>query len=477
MENKKLPLIAILVGMSFCTHAQVKMKGKVYTTAMGAKTYWNESSLPVFHDKLAQPKETDACVFIDPEHKFQRFIGFGGAITDASAEVYAKLNQQSQHELMQAYYDSANGIGYNVVRTNMGSCDFSSDSYTYIKDNDKSLKSFDISHDKQFRIPFIQQVKEKIGNNFKLFISPWSPPAWMKTNNDLLHGGALKAEFYQNWADYFVKYINALNQNHIPVWGLTVQNEPMATQKWESCVFSAEQEKTFLKYYLGPTLWKNGMKDKKVIIWDHNRDLIYQYASTILNDKEAAKYVWGTGIHWYETWTKSLPLFDNVKLMHEAFPDKSLIFTEGCKEQYDFSKINDWSLGELYGNQILNDLNNGIAAWTDWNILLDTQGGPNHVGNYCFAPIHADPATNKLYYTMEYWYIGQFSKFIRPGARRIVSSSNRDVLQTTAFQNMNGKITVVVLNRSEHDLNYNLWIKGQSCQLESKAHSIATIVF
>ena len=218
------------------------------------------------------------------------------------------------------------------------------------------------------------------------------------------------------------------------------------------------------------------MSSKKLIAWDHNRDLVYQRASTILSDPEAAKYVWGIGYHWYETWTGSSMLFDNLKRVKEAFPDKQLFFTEGCLEKMNFDKIGEWTPGEKYANSMVSDFNSGTAGWTDWNILLDEQGGPNHVGNFCYAPVIADTRDGSLHYTSSYYYIGHFSKFIRPGAKRIVSSSNRDKLQTTAFINPDGKIAVVVLNTSNDALDYNLWIDGKGVPFKSLAHSIVTLV-
>jgi glucosylceramidase len=203
---------------------------------------------------------------------------------------------------------------------------------------------------------------------------------------------------------------------------------------------------------------------------------MFQRASVLLDDADAAKYIWAIGFHWYETWTKSTPLFDNVKRVQEAFPNVNLMFTEGCKENFDYNKIMDWGLGELYGNNILNDLNNGITAWCDWNILLDQTGGPNHVGNFCYAPVIANTKTGEVFYTNEYYYIGQFSKFIRPGARRVSASSNRDILQATSFINKDGKLAVVVMNRTDNPISYHLWINGQWAKAVSKAHSIATIL-
>ena len=244
-----------------------------------------------------------------------------------------RLNVQKQ--LLTAYYDKVNGIGYTLARTNIHSCDFSSASYTYVSDGDKELKTFNIDHDRQFRIPLIKQAIAASGGRLTLFVSPWSPPAWMKDNNSMIEGGKLLPQYRQSWANYFVKFINAYQKEGIPVWGLTLQNEPMAKQTWESCYFSAEDERDFIKTYLGPTLIKGGMADKKLLAWDHNRDLIYQTASTILNDKEAAKYIWGIGYHWYETWTGSAMMFDNVRRVAETFPDKKLMFTEGCADRFD----------------------------------------------------------------------------------------------------------------------------------------------
>lgn len=456
-----------------------KMAGKkaiVYTTAEGT----NERISPtdtISFEAEPQPLETDICVFVDPTHQFQKITGFGGALTDASAETFAKMPKNIQDSIINAYYDSTSGIGYTFGRTNINSCDFSSDSYTYVKDNDSALKSFSVQHDEQFKIPLIKRVNQKLDGNLKLFASPWTPPAWMKDNNDMLHGGHLKKEYYAAWANYFIKFIEAYKAEGINVWGVSVQNEPMAKQKWESCIFTAEEERDFIKDALGPAFDKAGMQDKKIIAWDHNRDLAYQYASTILNDSAAAKYVWGIGFHWYETWTKSTPLFNNIIRLHESFPNVNLLFTEGCKEKFDFNKINDWSLGELYANNILNDLNNGITAYCDWNILVDQTGGPNHVSNFCFAPLVGDVNSGKLYYTNEYWYIGQFSKFIRPGARRVSTTTNRDILQATSFLNKNGQLATVVLNRTDTPIAYHLWINGQWAAELAKPHSIATILF
>lgn len=425
---------------------------------------------------FGQPSEGQACLFIDSTHTFQEFIGIGGAFTDASAEVFARLSVDKQKELLTAYFDSEAGNGYTFTRTNIASCDFSSDMYDYVAENDAELKTFSIAHDLRYKLPMIKAAMEIVGSEFKLYGSPWSPPAWMKTNNNRLQGGSLLDTYQPAWANHYVKFIEAYEAEGVPIWGLSVQNEPMAVQRWESCIYTDTEERDFVKNHLGPTLAKNGMQDKKLIVWDHNRDLIYQRASTMLNDPEAAQYVWGVGFHWYEPWTGSDMQFENLQRVQEAFSTIKLVFTEGCVESFQFDQINDWRLGERYGYSMVNDFNNGTVAWTDWNLLLDERGGPNHVENFCFAPIHANLSTDELLYTNSYYYIGHFAKFIQPDAKRISCSANRDQIQATAFKNPNGQIVIIVLNRSDSDLEYHLWIEGKASKINSPAHSIQTII-
>ena len=449
---------------------------KIYTTAANTNLRISRTDTLTFKP-VGQPKETQICVFVDPTRQFQTFLGIGGALTDASAEVFAMLPKEKQRELLTAYFDDKQGIGYKLARTNIHSCDFSSGSYTYVNEGDKELKSFSVNHDKQYRIPFIKQAFDASGGKLNMFASPWSPPAFMKENNDMLRGGKLKPEFYQSWANYYTKFIKAYQSEGIPIWGISIQNEPMATQKWESCIYSAEEERDFLKNYLGPTLKREGLADKKVIAWDHNRDLIYQRASTILTDPQAAKFVWGIGFHWYEPWSGGEPMFDNVRLVHDTFPDKHLIFTEGCVDSFNAEKISEWKFGEQYGRSMINDFNNGTVGWTDWNVLLDEKGGPNHVANFCFAPVHANTKTGELTYLSSYYYIGHFSKFIQPGARRIASSPSRSQLLSTAFTNPDGKVTVVVMNPTDKNASYWLWLNGNAAEVNSLPHSIQTLVF
>jgi glucosylceramidase len=478
----------LVIMVSFFGYSQQKSKTQikifltkgrvitVYTSADSTNLRLTKTDNLTFSD-LKQPLETQVCVFVNPNKTYQTFLGIGGAITDATAEVFAKLPQDKQQEFLEAYYSKEKGIGYTLIRTTIHSCDFSSDMYTYVSEGDNELKTFNIDHDKKFRIPLIKKAMDKIGKDATLYASPWSPPAFMKSNSSMLKGGKLLPEFYQSWANYYVKFINSYQKEGIPVWGLTIQNEPMATQRWESCIYTAEEERDFLKNYLGPTLKKAGLGDKKITIWDHNRDLMSQRASVILDDPEANKYVWGIGFHWYENWSGGEMMFENVGKVQEMYPNKNLLFTEGCVEKFDAKKYQLWKNGERYGKSMINDFNNGTVGWTDWNILLDENGGPNHVGNFCFSPIHADTKTGELIFTPSYYFIGHFSKFIKKNAKRISSIASRSQLLTTSFLNNDGKVVTIVLNQSNKKITYNLCVGTSSTEVSILPLAIQTLVY
>jgi glucosylceramidase len=448
----------------------------VYSTAENTALRMVPTDTLVFAE--SEPtSEGQIYIFVDPRKTFQTFLGIGGALTDASAETFAKLPESRQQELLQAYYDTEDGIGYTVARTNINSCDFSSGSYTYVDEGDGDLETFSIAHDLEFKIPLIKQAMAASGNMLKLFASPWSPPAFMKDNSDMLHGGKLLPEYGHSWALYYTKFIKSYRAEGVPVWGITIQNEPMATQIWESCIYQADDERDFLKNHLGPVMVEEGLGDVNIIVWDHNRDLIVQRAQAIFDDPDAAQYAWGTGFHWYEDWTGGVQMYDNVALVNRLYPDKHLIFTEGTPASFEAGGYERWDLGEEYARSMIHDFNSGAEGWTDWNVLLDEQGGPNHVGNFCFAPVHADTRTGELIYTNSYYYIGHFSKFIRPGAKRILAAPSRSMLLATAFVNEDGQVSVVVMNPTESEGQYHLTVGSNSVAVSSLPHSIQTVVF
>lgn len=450
---------------------------KVFNTAENTALRLTPSTTDKAFQDAPQPLETEVAIFVNPNKSFQTFMGIGGAITDASSIVFATLPEEKQEEFLKAYYSLDEGIGYTLARTHIHSCDFSAGSYTYVSEEDKELTTFNIEHDRELRIPLLKQATAMAGGELPLYVSPWSPPAFMKTNGNMLQGGSLLPAFYDAWALYYAKFIKAYEKEGLPIWGLTIQNEPMAVQRWESCIYTAEEERDFLKNHLGPTLEREGLGDKKIIVWDHNRDLINHRANTIFDDPEASKYAWGIGFHWYETWTGSQPMFTNLGNVKESYPSKNLVFTEGCNENFDAAKYQYWPNAERYGNSMINDFNQGTVAWTDWNILLDETGGPNHVMNLCFAPIHADTQTGELIYTPTYFYIGHFSKFIRPEAKRISTVCSRSYLQTTSFLNEDGTMATVVMNPTDEKISYKLYVGNKAVREEILPHAMQTLVY
>jgi glucosylceramidase len=443
----------------------------LYVTAQGTADRIAQKESLTFQP-LEQPDEHIPTIILDRSKTFQTIIGIGGALTDASAETFYKLPEERQREILTGLFDARRGNGFSLCRTSIHSCDFSSDGYTYAEvPGDTNLAHFSIAHDLKYRIPFIKAAMKAAGSGFRLFASPWSPPAWMKTNNSMLQGGKLRPEYSGTWASYFARFVTEYRKAGVPLWGLTVQNEPMAVQTWESCVFTAAEERDFVKLYLGPALEQAGLSSLKLMIWDHNRGIMYQRAQAVYDDSVASKYVWGTGFHWYVG-----DHFDNVRLVHDAYPDKALLFTEGTEATFSADSLKEWRWGEVFGRSMIMDFNNWASGWVAWNVILDEQGGPNHLGNFCMAPIICDTKSGRLTYMNSFYYLGHFSRFIRPGAKRIVCSSNADELLATAFLNEDGTIALVVMNPSDREIAFHAWIESRAVKTTSPAHSIVTLV-
>ncbi|MFL8937341.1 glycoside hydrolase family 30 protein [Rossellomorea oryzaecorticis] len=408
---------------------------------------------------------------LDPGLKFQEMIGFGGAFTEAAAYSLSLVSPEKSAEVIKRYFDPVEGLGYRLGRTHINSCDFSLGNYTYVEEGDASLESFTIERERKLVLPLIHDAVKAAGSELSIVASPWSPPPWMKSNGEMNNGGTLLPEFEGAWAEYYSKYIDAMEKEGVAIWGITIQNEPEAKQVWDSCLYTGEEERDFIKNHLGPSLERNGHGDVKVIIWDHNRDVIFERASAVLADPEAAKYVWGTGNHWYVS-----EEFENLSKVHDAFPDKHLIFTEGCIE--GGVQVGAWHTGERYARNIIGDLNNHLEAWIDWNLVLNEEGGPNHVGNYCDAPVIVDTVKDEVHYNSSFYYIGHFSKFIEPGARRIWSGVSSDRVSATAFENPDGRVAVVVMNAGDDKEDVSMAVSGsdEAVRLELPGHSIGTFV-
>ncbi len=406
---------------------------------------------------------------VHTERRYQTHLGFGGAFTEAAATVWQGLPAAARERLVRDYFDPVHGHGYTLGRVHMNSCDFSLGHYAHAEQpDDFALESFSIERDRQALLPFMRAAQRAAGRPLQILASPWSPPAWMKTNGRMADGGRLKPECRAAWAQCYVRFIRAYEAEGVPIWGVSVQNEPAAHQRWDSCLYSAEEERDFVRDHLGPALHDAGLGDVKIVIWDHNRDLMLERASVVYSDPAAAAYVWGTGFHWYGPED-----FDRVKQVHDAWPDKHLLFTEGCQEGGPHT--GEWAVGERYARNVIADLNRWTVGWIDWNLLLDERGGPNHVGNYCNAPILADTARGELMHQSAFWVLGHFARFIQPGARRVLTDA-AECIDTTAFANPDGSVAVVASNPHDEALRLALSIDGDWAAADLPPRSIATFV-
>lgn len=418
----------------------------------------------------AEGPEAEVSILTDSAVAFQTHLGFGGAFTEASAVTLNKLGPTNRERVLKACFDPVDGLGYTLCRTHINSCDFSLGNYASVeRDGDVALESFSLEREKQAVLPMIHAAAALCKEGMLIFASPWSPPAWMKTTGKMNGGGKLKPEFREAWAEYYVRYIREMENEGVPIWGITVQNEPAATQKWDSCLYTAQEESDFVRDHLGPALERAGLGRIKVILWDHNRDHLIHRARVAYHDPAATKYIWGAGFHWYGP-----DKFDNVRLLHDAWPDKHLLFTEGCQEGGPHT--GEWALGERYARSIINDLNRWTEGWVDWNLLLDETGGPNHVGNLCSAPILADTKTNEVLFQSSYYYIGHFSRFIRPGARRVLCATTSETVEATAYRNIDGSVVTVVCNPGNAAATIRLDDGANIAGTELPAHSIASFL-
>ena len=438
------------------------MKIEAIKTIKGQTPFTKNKEIEtVFDDDIESPLIT-----LHPDIEYQEIKGFGGAFTEAAAVTLAKLGKENKDRIIKLYFDENSGIGYNFGRVHMNSCDFSEGNYACTKENDDTLETFNIDRDKQAIIPMIKSAME-YSKELEILVSPWSPPAYMKTNGEMNHGGKLKEEYFELWAEHFVKFINAYRNEGINVIAASVQNEPKATQKWDSCVYTAEEERDFVKNHLGKKMADNNVK---LLFWDHNKERVVERARVMLDDKDASKYIAGIAFHWY-----SGDHFEQLEMAHKRYPDIDLVFSEGCYE-YSLGKSDTVKIGEKYAHDMIGNFNNYCNIFCDWNLLLDEKGGPNHVGNFCDAPIMADTKNDKIYIHDSYYYIGHFSKYIKKGAKRIGSSKWSDVLDTVSFKNPDGEIVTVVLNRSDKNENFSILIGTEKAGLKAEAHSIATYI-
>lgn len=410
-----------------------------------------------------------------PAHTRQQVIGFGGALTESSAYVFAGMPPDVQDQVMRLCFGGAaqGGNAYSLCRTHIQSCDFSLGNYAYVRPFDRQLTSFSIDRDRQLLLPFIQCALAA-NPALELFASPWSPPGFMKTNRLMNGGGRLRERFYDAWARLLARYVSAYAREGVQVGRLSIQNEPMARQTWDSCLFTPEEEAAFAVGHLRPALDAAGHEDVKLFAWDHNTDRLLDRVDAVFAYPGAAEAFDGVAFHWYAG-----DHFEQVEAVAAAHPTKELLFTEGCVEYSRdvLCEATQERKAEQYAHALIGHLNAGAQGFIDWNVLLDERGGPNHVGNFCEAPLMFDRAEGRLVVNRSFHYLGHVSRFVRPGARRFLVSRSASDLECAGFVNPEGDRVLVVLNRTDHTVRCEVVERPFAYPLEMPAHSIVTLVW
>ncbi len=407
-----------------------------------------------------------------PDVRFQIIEGFGGAFTDAAGYVFSLMPEENRKQLLKDYF-SPGGLGYVFGRTSVDSCDFSTEMYAADDDpDDRDLSRFDMERPLRHVLPLLLGAQETAGRPIRMMLTPWSPPAWMKTNASRKHGGKLKRECRALWAEYICKYILEAEKAGMDVRFLSSQNEPRASQTWDSCLYTGAEEGEFIRDFLHPALIRHGLGHVALLIWDHNKERAYERACETLADEETEKTVDGVAVHWY-----SGDHFEALRMIRDRFPGKRLVFSEACVEYSVYKEGNALRNARMYAHEIIGGLNHGLNIFLDWNLLLDEKGGPNHVGNYCDAPVMYNTQTGEMTKNLSFDYIGHFSRYIKPGAQRIGLSRFGDGTEATAAVNPDGSVCAVIMNPSPEKCLFGLRMNGKVWPVSLDGDSIVTCLF
>ena len=408
-------------------------------------------------------------VNVYPDITFQSVTGIGGAATESAAYCWARLNEKAREDFIRDYFDPQEGIGYNFLRVHIGAADFSLSPYHHIEEGDTELKSFSLDRDRQYVIPFLKAVQKKYP--FTLMASPWTPPPFMKDNGSYV-GGRLLPEYYDAWARYLARFVEEYRKEGLAIERITLQNEPWHPKVWETCGFTHEEERSFALVaakYLKPL-------GVRIYFWDHNRQEILRAAKTMYRDEAGRAAADGIAYHLYTGEN-----FEEIRLFRQLYPDKDIFFSEGCAfdEEVGIKTKNVIPFAEKYARELSRNLNAGASGFVDWNLALDEHCGPSNLREnrpkQCDAPIRT-LSDGTFFKALSYYAIGHYSRFIRPGARRIGQSSYHEDLLTTAFLNPDGEVVAVLFNRAEKPLAVQLILDGKALYFDMEPKSMRTLV-
>lgn len=416
-------------------------------------------------------KDSEASMLnVHSDVEYQSVLGVGGAFNETSAVNYKKMTNENKEKVMDMLFSKEKGMGFNFGRTTINSCDFAVDDYTYVKEGDMDLSTFDISRERDAIIPMIKDACKR--GKIEFFSSPWSAPAYMKTNGSNI-AGYLKEDCYGLWAKYIKKYLDEMEKEGIDIWGITMQNEPRHAQTWESCNYTPEQENEFLGY-IGKELEGTG---KKILCYDHCRERVYERAKATFESKYG-KYCDGVANHWY-----SGDHYGEMKAMWYKYPDKIQVASEGCIG-YPNAGYNEHlavNHAETYLHDMITCFNGGTNGYCIWCLIVDEHSGPCHHretrGLYADAPVYCYDGGKKIIYDLFLYYMGHISKFVDRGAKVIATSLYTNKLDAVAFKNPDGKIVVVCLNATDEKRWVNIRMDKHLIKTYLDPHTAKTFVY
>lgn len=405
-------------------------------------------------------------ITVDPDVTYQEMDGFGFSLTGGSALHLHSMDPTERATILNDLFNE-DGIGISYLRVSIGASDLDAEPFTYndlpTGETDENLEQFSIAPDQEHLIPVLNEILE-INPNIKIMGSPWSAPSWMKTNNNSI-GGSLRPEYFETYANYFVKYIQAYENEGITIDAITIQNEPYHDGNNPSMYMEPTDQALFIKDHLGPAFEAANIATK-IIIWDHNADNTW-YATSILDDAEANPYIDGSAFHLYNG------SINNLTTVHNAHPDKNLYFTEqwvGVNSNFDENLL--WHIREL----IVGATRNWCRTVLEWNLVSNSSLEPHTQGGCteCLGALTIDG--NNVQRNVAYYIIAHASKFVRPGSHRIASNYS-DELPNVAFKTPDGNIVVIVVNNTEIDKSFNIKTPGESVSTSLKAGAVGTYVW
>jgi len=456
--------------------AQKNENAKAFLTTADEKQLFQEQPL------VALAKDTALLnLKIDTSQQFQEIEGFGAAMTGSSAYVMQQyMTAPKRKAQLDELFNAEKGIGINYIRLSIGASDFSVSPYSYddmpAGERDDSLQHFSLAKDTGALIPVLKEVVA-INPAIHIMVTPWSAPGWMKTS-DRLEGGSLRPDAYAAYAQYFAKYIQALGSYGIKATSLSVQNEPQYEAAYPTMKMTAPEQLTFIKEHLGPVLQQKGI-GTEILLFDHNWNSP-EYPISILSDSVAGKYVAGAAFHCYEG---SVGAMSQV---HAAYPDKGLYFTEcsGGSWAPDFAG----NLKYMVGNLMIGTVNNWSKNVLLWNMALDENNGPttnqpgpagegvNRGCMTCRGVVTVKSDSGTVVKNVEFYALAHFSKFVRPGARRI-ASVHPEGLENVAFLNKDGSRVLVALNTGEQAKVFSVQDSGRIYKYELKPGAVVTLTW